>query len=365
MENKIIYVINTLDVGGAAKMLTFVANLSCGVFDNVSIITMFGTNGACGKLDSRISVTNLQLDTMPRSMHRTTTAIKRIRGILKNERPNFVCSFVSHVAVLVRLSMIGIRNNICLISAERGDPYTQSFLWQKITKWAYSNSDVCLFQLEKARDFFGTKVARKSFVIPNPFYPKCEASRSLMTRKRTIVSVGRFDREKGFDVLIDAFGIIHKKFNDYTLTIYGDGVIKDELQKQVDKLHLTDVVFFPGYVENIEKEIIDDGMFVLPSRFEGIPNSLLEAMSVGLPIISTDCTPGGPAFLTKNGERGLLVEVDNSKSLAEAIERYIKEPEFAERMGEKSKAVIDELDPKLIASKWYEFFSCIIKEYGL
>ncbi len=353
-NKKITFIINTMNVGGAAKMLNFVANLCSDLFSNVTLISMFEKNKLFTE-NKRIKNVNLGIKTGGPLWR--LNAVSAMRKAIKTEDADIVCAFVSDVAFYARLATLGMKS--VFISAERGDPYSLPSVWQKLVRFSYSRSDYCFFQLEQARDFFGKKVAEKSFVIPNSYTATENVEPFYGERKKTIVSVGRFENQKGYDVLIDAFAIIHNDFPDYRLILYGDGSKKEAYRSQVESLGLSDCVDFPGYINNAAARIREDGIFALPSRFEGIPNSLIEALSVGVPTVSSDCTPGGPHFLTRGGERGLLVPVGDADALADAIIRLIKDKELAQKLSELGPLVKDELKPEVISEMWINAFTKI------
>ena len=362
MDNrKIVYVINTLRVGGAAKMLKYVANISAEIFEDVSIISVYDIDYASQELLPQIKVYSLGFENVNR-LKRQFLMVSAIRKAIDSFRPKYVCAFIGHVNVMVRMATWSMKE-VVMMSAERGDPFTQPLIWKWITKWAYRWSDYCFFQLEKQRDFFGNRIASRSFVIPNPFITNTPVEPYSGIRKKTIVSAGRFGYEKCYDDLIDAFYKVHQKHPEYRLVLYGEGPMLPEYEKQVSKLGLNEYVSFPGYVKSVAKEIQQDGIFILSSLFEGIPNSLIEAMSIGSPFVATDCTPGGPAFLFKNQERGVLVKVHDPQAIAEAICRYIEDPDFAQAMGAKAVEVLEDIDENRVRKQWLEAFNSIL-EHG-
>lgn len=358
MGDKIVYLINTLKVGGAAKMLKYVVNLSTEIFRDIAIVSLYDDSYEGNDLKERVEVVCLGFDKMNR-FKRQFIMVSETKAAIKKLEPDVVCSFISHVCVIGRLATLG-EKNIKYISAERGDPFTEAYLWKKVVRWAYRKSDYCFFQLDRARDFFGEEVAQKSFVIPNPAVFNKVVEPYYGERKKTIVSAGRFGVEKRYCDLIDAFSIVHKKHPDYSLIIYGDGPLLSTYRKQVAELKLEDCVSFPGYVDCFSEQIREDGIFVLSSLFEGIPNSLIEAMSIGIPCVSTDCTPGGPAFLFDNEERGILIPVKDPDAMANAIMQYIETPELARVMGKSAVNVINQLKEDKIRSKWINALKKII-----
>lgn len=359
MKNrKLVFVVNTLKVGGAAKMLKYVANILTDVFEEVDIISIYDNDTSCNGVNSSINIIGLGFENVNR-LKRQFLMVSAIKKAINSISPSFVCAWIGHVNVMVRMATLRM-NNVVVMSAERGDPFTQPLIWRLLTKWAYSKSDFCFFQLDKARDFFGEKTVKHSFVIPNPFVTNCPVEPYFEERQKTIVSAGRFGFEKCYNDLIDAFYIVHKKYPEYRLVLYGEGPMISDYKKQIRDLDIEDFVSFPGYVNSVATEIRKDGIFVLSSLFEGIPNSLIEAMSVGIPCIATDCTPGGPAFLFKNQERGLLVKVHDVNAMADAICRYIENPQYAIEMGRKGVGIIEDLEEKRIRQLWIDAFNKII-----
>ena len=358
MDNRIVYLINTLKVGGAAKMLKYVANLSLRVFSEISIISIYDDRYDGQDLDSRIKVVCLGFNDVNRFV-RQFLMVTKTKDAIHEINPNYVCSFISHVCFIGRLATLGDKN-IKYISAERGDPFTEHAIWKKIIKWTYLKSDYCFFQLDNARDFFGEAVAKKSFVIPNPAILNSIVKPYFGDREKTIVSAGRFSVEKRYCDLIDAFAIVHKKYPEYKLIIYGDGPMRESYKLQIKNLGIESFVSLPGYVDCFAEKIRKDGIFVLSSLFEGIPNALIEAMSVGIPCIATDCTPGGPAFLFNNQSRGLLVPVKNPQAISDAIISYIDHPELAKSKAASAVEIVEQLNKELIYNQWIQSLETIL-----
>lgn len=358
MDKKIVFLINTLKVGGAAKMLKYVANLSTEVFNNVSIISLYDDNYGGSDLNNKIKVICLKFGQINR-IKRQFIMVPKTMNTINKINPDYVFSFISHVCFIGRLATLK-NKRIKYLSAERGDPFTEPLIWKMIIKWTYSKSDYCFFQLEKARDFYGKNIASKSFVIPNPFFLNKPVEPYNGPRRKTIVSAGRFGKEKRYCDLIKAFSIVHNKYPEYSLVLYGNGPLLESYKKQVANLKLNDFVEFPGYVDCFSEHIRKDGIFVLSSLFEGIPNSLIEAMSVGIPCISTDCTPGGPAYLFNGHNRGILVPVKNPHAIAEAIIYYIENPKIAKEKGNLAINIIEQLKEDRIHNDWINSFNRII-----
>lgn len=357
-DKKILFVVSQLKVGGAAKMIKYVANLCVSHFGDVSLLTYYDdytpddVDGAINRINLNVKATGV----IPIWRIR---AYYRLRKIIKNGKYDIICSFLPDISTMSLLAAIGTHSIV--VSAERGDPYQFSKFWKILMGWTYKHSDYCIFQLEQARDFFQKEVVLHSFVIPNPYVPENNVQPYDGKRRKTIVSAGRFAVQKRFDVLIEAFALVHKKHHEYKLILYGEGDCFSEYKHLAKKFQIEDYIDFPGYVRNVSSLIREEGIFVLSSDYEGIPNSLIEAMSMGMPVVATDCTPGGASFLTKEGERGLLVPTGNAKEMASAIIKLIENPSLAKSLSEKAKGVIEDLDINVINTMWINAFEQMIK----
>ena len=356
-ESIIVFITSDPNSGGAGKMMKYVANTCSKAFKQVYILSLFGETPK--GVDDKINSIDLNIDCSTAPLKWRPLAIRALRKRISTIKPTIVCPFTSDIASLTRIATLGLPYIVC--SAERGDPYRLSFIWKCVTKWTYRHCDYCFFQLDKAREFFGTKVARKSFVIPNPYLPKTNNEPFHGERKKTIVSVGRFVEQKGYDVLINAFGLVYKDHPEYKLVIYGDGPLRQEYETLVNALGLTNVVEMPGLIDNAPETIKGDGIFVLSSVFEGIPNTMIEAMSVGLPVVATDCTPGGPAFLSNYGENATLVPVGDYKKMAKAIINLIETPQLRQKYEIEGRNFALSLNKKRIDQMWLSSFEYIVK----
>jgi len=156
----------------------------------------------------------------------------------------------------------------------------------------------------------------------------------------TVVAAGRLCRQKGFDLLFEAFGRIAREFPAVRLIILGKGEERDVLRALADSLGISARVDFPGWLSNPHAVISRASVFVLSSRYEGFPNALLEAMACGTPVVSTDC-PSGPREILEGGA-GLLVPNENPAAMAKALQALLSDPLLRERVGRRGKARVEE-----------------------
>ena len=149
-------------------------------------------------------------------------------------------------------------------------------------------------------------------------------------RKPTLIAVGRMSWEKGFDLLIRAHAKVLKKGTPHNLVIVGDGPHRGELQYLVQRLEVTDSVFMPGYVHNPYPLIKKASALVLPSRFEGFSNIIIEALTLAKPVVATAC--GGPVEILCDGRAGILVPPEDVDALAGGMGRILSDHHLREKL---------------------------------
>ena len=244
-----------------------------------------------------------------------------------------------------------------IVYSERGDPYDAEYsgLLGRVRDWTVPRMDGLVFQSEGARDFFNDIVRKKSVVIHNSVNVPQERYPLPSVREKRIVSVGRLHVQKNQRMLIDAFSLIATEFPEYSLDIYGDGALKEDLQKQIDSMGMAERVHLHGSRKDVWDCIRKASLFVLTSDYEGMPNALMEAMALGLPCIATDCRPGGARTLVEDGVNGYVVPRRDVNALAEKIAYMLIHKEEAERMAFAARKLQVTHNDKMIFDKWNDF----------
>jgi glycosyltransferase involved in cell wall biosynthesis len=241
-----------------------------------------------------------------------------------------------------------------LISNHRG------FLWEFL-------GEIRTYQLKKAvksldklvvltkNDLDQWKVTHRNVTqIPN-VNPLNNPEKSKLTSKK-VVSLGRLDAQKGYDMLIDAWRLIAPNHPDWTLEIFGQGEWHKLLQDKIAHYNLKEKVVLKGIVSNVEKVYCDSSIYVMSSRYEGFPMVLIEAMSCGLPIVSFDCEHGPREIITDEHD-GFLVEPNNIIKLAEKICILIEQEDLRFKMGLLAIEKIKSFSKETIMKKWIELFN--------
>lgn len=182
-----------------------------------------------------------------------------------------------------------------------------------------------------------------------------ETTKQTLLTNKIVLAVGRLSFQKGHDILLEAWKQVTTVFPDWKLRIVGEGEEKQHLQQLVKINHMEATVEMPGATQNIEQEYTNSSIFVMSSRYEGLPMVLLEAASYGLPLVSFDC-PCGPAEVIKNGTNGILVSNGNVKELAHALITLIESPDKRISMGHHARKSLVDFSEESVMQKWTALF---------
>lgn len=355
---KIVFLSYLHGFGGAEKQNVMLANAMAEKGHDVTLISISADNN-CYQLNNKVKYE--YLPDRKTNVLRIATRYADIRNRLKEIKPDITINFWFQSAYMTAFMKKSITGKV--IYSERGDPGDKEYSGALgvIRKIALPRIDGFVFQSKGAQSYFNASVQSRSTIIPNPVFVNAEEYPAVKTRRKAIVTVGRLHPQKNQKLLINAFKQIADKLPEYTLEIYGDGELKEELQKLIDGLNLSDRVFLMGTSKEIHKLIYDAALFVLSSDYEGLPNTLIEAMALGIPSISTDCRPGGARQIIDDTVNGIIVERNNVEKLAEAMQILLTEPEIGSRFSASSRKKMIMYKPKTIYSQWEKFFKTIVR----
>lgn len=276
----------------------------------------------------------------------TPRLVLELRKKIRQIKPKAVLSFM--VAVNIVTWLATRRLNVKYIPSERNDPDKgRSSLIKKLQAKAYGAADTTVFQTTRAKEYFSDAIQKKSVIIPNPLREMPEA---VYGASKRIVTAGRLSEQKNHKLLIDAFAGVYRDHPDYSIDIYGEGSMRDELQAYIDEKGLRNLVHLCGKVDNVPERIQDAYMFVLPSDYEGLSNALLEAMGIGLPCITTNCAGSDDAI--QDGENGLIVPIQDRDAMEKAIRKLIEDHERAEIMGKKARESMSRYKVDNVVDQW-------------
>lgn len=358
---KIALFINSLQKGGSERVIVNLAEYFHGKGYEVLLVTQYkreveyDINPAIKRVYSEPDKSQLGGG----RVHNFIVRFKTLRNIWKKFEPDVILSFLGKNNMMAILTSRGLSAKVAV--SVRGLPTLEyeGSKQQKLAKFLFGYADGVVLQTVDAMNFFPAKVRKKSVILSNPLNPAFINKRYTGERSDYIVAVGRLDDNKNHAMLIKGFSRIAADFPGVSLRIYGEGRSREDLEQLISEKKLEDRVLLPGYANDVPGTICDARCFVLSSNTEGMPNSIMEAMALGIPVISTDCPCGGPATLIKDGINGLLVGVNDDKALAEALRKMLSDKEFANTISDNAYEFIEELHPDKVNAKWEEYLSSL------
>ena len=356
---KILFCLGSLQRGGAERV---VANLSnyLSKENNVSIVTTVNKSVEY-ILDENIKI--YTLDDKNIIKNRFIRNIKRrnkLKTIINQIKPDIIISFLPEPT----FRLMSLKMDIPRIISERNDPNTEykSFTYYLLMKHLYKRADGFVFQTRQAMEYFDKSIIEKSTIIANPINEKFINRKKIVDKEDIIITTGRLTEQKNQKLLINAFSKVIKKYPSYKLEIYGEGSLRERLEKQINDLNLSEKVFLLGKVDNIEERLEKAKIFVLTSDYEGMPNALMEAMALKLAVISTNCPCGGPETLIDNERNGMLIPTGNEEALVTALETLLGDSEYATELGNEAGKIIEKVNPQKIYKEWEEYIHKILRE---
>lgn len=356
---KIAFIIGSLDYSGAEKIARYL----------IASLYEHGHKIGVLLLSKEITypefsyVKQYPLLTKGNTIRRVVKRQQSIRKIVLNENYDVVVSFGVKFNLDVMEALRGTKVRVIL--CERNDPYSDPHnkLLRIRRRLVYPFAAGFVFQTEVIAEFFGKRIRNRSVVIPNFIENRLEYMYEGQ-KQNTIVYTGRLDnRQKNLTMLLRAFARF-SKHADYQLYLVGDGPDRKMLEQLVCSLGIVDNVVFAGR-QNVYDYLKLAQFYVLPSNYEGMPNSLIEAMGAGIPCIATNCSGGGAASLVENNANGLLIPVNNEDALLQAMEEMANSPELRKLFSLKAYEINDKLDFSKIITMWIEYIESIVGRKNL
>lgn len=246
-----------------------------------------------------------------------------------------------------------VKNKVVI--SDRNDPTERpkGKIKQFFRNLAFKQADVLILQTDDVRKYYQEKINRDGVVIPNPINKNLPEP-FMGERRKVIVTASRLNKQKNLRLLIDAFSLVSKEHPDYTLEIFGRGEEEEPLKKYVNELEMENCIIFKGFSTDIYNDINDAGMYICSSDYEGISNSLLEALGLGIPTISTDCPVGGSRLLIQNNVNGMLVPIKDVTALYQSMKMLIEDSELALRLSHNAVKVRTLYDIERISKLWLD-----------
>lgn len=347
-----------LRAGGAERVISILANKFVARGISVVLYTWYMAD-VFYEFDERVNIVQIPIES---GSNRYVRQMKWFRNEIKNREPDAVLSFLAPFNILTVFSLVGIR--IPVLLAERNDPYfvspTYNGFWKIVRNIAYKLADGVLVQTKVNKSHFPWYIRNKSEIIYNPVTFSVEKIGLALKqeKRREIVSVTRLQKQKNISMLIDAFALFKKTHPDYILTIYGEGTERETLQMKILDMNLQNSVFLPGRKQNVHDLIVGAEVFAMASNFEGMSNSLIEAMCLGLPCVSTKVS--GATDLIENGKNGLLVDLGDIEGMYRAMCEIVDNKNLAVEIARNATNLYELLDVNVIADQWLAYLESVL-----
>lgn len=282
----------------------------------------------------------------------TKGQIRFLREVLKRYRGANFISFLTYQNMYTLLAGMGLGQHVIVSERNAPDRSLEGRNYLGTMRFViYQLADVVVFQTKEAMGYFSRSIQKKGVVVENPLKTDLPLPFDGEREKR-FVAVCRLSEQKNIPMMLRAFHLFRQEHPDYTLSIYGEGKARPQLEAYAESLGLKDWVSFCGFSGSVHEEILKATAYLSSSDFEGISNAMLEAMAIGLPCICTDCPAGGPKAYIRSGENGFLVPVGDHQAMADCMGRLAGDPALTAQMSEKARQLREQLSTEEVVKQW-------------
>jgi glycosyltransferase involved in cell wall biosynthesis len=354
-NSEIVFILPNFSKGGAERVVSILALELLNLGYKVKILLLFGEKIAF-QLPEKAEVETMGLNKVGK-----TVRVLKLRNKLKMEKKKYnkiiLIPFLNSVLNTVVVSNLFLGNPV--IASERSNPYLRGGSLMKRIRYSipFWFSKRAVFQTIEARKYFFIP-DRKAMIIPNPILTSpCDWEGRL--EDCLLITTCRLHPAKNLKMMVDVVNKLRYKYSKIKLHIYGDGPLKTEIDNYILDNNLSDSVFLLGVDDNVYSKLSQASVFISTSDYEGISNSMLEAMSVGMPLVCTDCPIGGTKAMLSDG-CGLLSPIGDVDSFAQQIDYVLTHPEGTKQMAKRAKEKTIKYSPSSIALEWDRLFSSLI-----
>lgn len=348
---KVIFVTDTLHPGGSERVMSIIANSLASRGYEVGIICCRGTESFYPLQD--VNVYYIDRDNPNLSFIKKSRCLRKY---ICQQKPDVVIAFMTAVYCFTLASLIGTGQKV--ITSERIDP-KKSVWWRKLVRSIFLPlTDFHVVQTEEIKKYFSRSIQNRCSIIVNPVVETVFEKKDIPKTKR-FINVARLSGQKDQKMLIDAFEIVHSQYPDYTLSIFGEGPLENELKQYIRNKGLDNCAFIEGTSTEIVDEMRKSFAFCLSSLYEGMSNAMLEAICVGLPIITTNVS--GVSEIIEVDSNGVVVPVHDTNKFAQAMCKLIENPQLVEAMSKNNIAKGSEMfSCDAVTNKWESVIKMVI-----
>lgn len=356
---KIMFIIGCLGGGGAERIVTNVASFMAEKTNfEISILTYYKEENeyAFSSKINRINISGGNKNSFVQM--NSIQKLKKIRHSIKDFCPDDIICFLPHALVFTYLSLLFTKFKKKIVYAERANPKIDNSKIGKLKNKILKKIKRIITQNSGQKEFYNKITKAKVDIIPNPLYEEIFTEVRIYSKKpKKIVSVGRLNNQKNYELAIKSFYELQKQHNDLEYYIYGSGSKKEELENLVFELNIENKVHFMGFEIDRNKIYGDKDIYLMTSLYEGMPNTLAEAMCYGLPSISTNCD-FGPADLIMDDKMGILVDGFDNVNVVNALNKMINNYDFyIKNVPEIKEKLYKKYSYEIIMKKWISYFS--------
>lgn len=356
-DKKVMFITGAISGGGAEKVISILANGCAELGAEVSLAILRERNESYA-ISDKVKVYRIKS-----GRFKILSRIANLRRAIKDSGAGTLIPFLPLISLYTIIAATGLGRKY--IMSERGDPNISIFaknfsmkdrvgvlLMRRLQLYRVAHRMV--FQTTDARDYYCRSIREKSVMIPNPLDCSrlpvcCEGERG-----KQIIAAGRFSEEKNFPMLLRGFARFREGFPEYTLTLCGEGAEGEKLKALAAELKINEYVEFPGFCDDIHQRMSRGAMYISTSNHEGISNSMLEALGMGLPTIVTDCPVGGARMFVRTDENGILIPMNDEDGLVEAMTKIASNSDYADRISTNAMKIREEIAAENICRRWLE-----------
>jgi glycosyltransferase involved in cell wall biosynthesis len=367
---KITLVCHSLKCGGAERALVLLAQGFSGRSHQVSVITFDDPNTDFYELSPNVKRISLNVANQSPNIFVAITSnwnrLKSLQQAIKYSQPDIIISLMSITNILTILALLNTPYKL-IINEQNNPASLRSKPWRLLRRLTYPLAANLVSVSYGVNDGFNWLPKKQRTVIYNPLTPPANQSTKIElppeadVDKKWVVAMGRLVEQKNFSMLLSAFKRIADAHPDWQLLIFGEGQLRSQLEKQRDDLNLSGQVLLPGITTNPFGIYRRAQLYVMSSVWEGLGMVLFEALSCGLPVVSTDC-PSGPREIIQDGINGILVPNQDELALSQAMDLLMSDEAKRQELSDRAKAAQDKFDLTKIVAQWEQLIYQLIKE---
>ena len=340
---KVLFVSSTLTSGGSERVISLLANHFASKDNEVEIVCLREPI-VFYPIDKAVKITFAEKELKRKSL---IEKVFWLRHHVKETKPDVVVSFMILVYLTTLLALLGV--NVPIITSERNDPASFSW-WKRVLRWLLLPTTTChVVQTQRIKSYYSKYIQNKTVVIGNPVTNKV-FSVQPEEKQDVIINVARLFPQKNQEMLIKAFSRIKDEIPTYNLKIFGEGPLREKLTKLIADEGVGDRVLLLGRSQQVIEEMNRSSFFVLSSNHEGLSNAMIEAICIGLPVISTNVS--GTEELLEDGVNGLITDVGNEKQMSDAILKLARDNRLRLSMSKENVKKATSFKESSILKRW-------------